>query len=97
MIYELLTIDVKPNKVKEFNEFWLREALPVWEKHGIKHIGSWVTLIGKSNEVIRLFEYKDLAHFEQWRQFCSEDEKWKATHLKIWEYVINIDRKILRR
>ena len=95
MIYEMITVDVIPGKVREFNELWFRESLPIWEKHGIKHIGSWVTVIGKSNEVVRLFEYRDLAHFEQWRKFLSEDDEGKAIYRKVWAYIAHLERKML--
>lgn len=96
MIYELMTIDVVPGKAKEFNQLWFKESLPVWEKHGIEHLGSWETLVGKSNEIVRLFAYKDLAHFEQWRNFLTEDEEGKALMKKVWVYIAHLEKKILK-
>ena len=96
MIYELITVDVVPGKLKEFHDMWLEESLPLWEKHGIKHIGSWETFIGKSNEVIRLFAFKDLSHYEQWYRFLSEDEEGKDIRQKVWRYIERLTRKIIR-
>ncbi|MFC1964145.1 NIPSNAP family protein [Chloroflexota bacterium] len=96
MIYELITVDVIPGKLKEFHDMWLKESLPVWEEHGIKHIGSWETTIGKSNEVIRLFAFEDLAHYERWMQFLAQDEDGKELRGKVWQYIVQLSRKILR-
>ncbi len=96
MLYEMITVDVIPGRLKEFHDMWLKESLPLWEKHGIKHIGSWETVIGKSNEVIRLFAFNDLIHYNQWLQFLSEDEEGREIRRKVWSYIAHLDRKILR-
>ena len=95
MIYELVTVDVIPGKVKEFHDWWLKESLAFFEEHGIKIIGSWMTMIGKSNEVIRLLAYDDLAHVERCRQSFSESQKGLELSRNIWNYAAHIERKIL--
>lgn len=95
MIYELITVDVLPLKLKGGYDVWLRDSLPVWKKYGIKHVGSWETMIGKSNEVVRLFGYEDLAHFERWRKVLNEDEDVAKTHRAAWPNLAHVERKIL--
>ena len=96
MIYELITIDVVPGKLREYHDMWIKESLPVWEGHGIKHIGSWETVVGKSNEITRLFAYKDFNHYEQWISFLSEDEEGKKLRQKVSSYMAGTTRKIIK-
>ncbi len=37
-VYLLVTVNVERGKTDEFAQFWRRESLPEWEKHGAKHI-----------------------------------------------------------
>ena len=94
MIYELITVDAQPLKLGGYED-WLKESLAYWKKFGIKHIGSWETIIGKSNEVVRLFGYNDLDHFEKWRKLIIEDEEVKKAHMAAWPHLAHVRRKIL--
>ncbi|MBI2831423.1 MAG: NIPSNAP family protein [Chloroflexi bacterium] len=96
-ICEMITVQVAPGKLEEFHDFWVRESLPYWEKHGIKHIGSWESMIGNDqNEVIRMFEFRDFTHYEQWRKFLAEDEEGKRLRKKLTPYLLKSKRLILR-
>ncbi|MFC1981825.1 NIPSNAP family protein [Chloroflexota bacterium] len=96
MIYEMITVEVIPGKLEEFHDVWLKESLPYWEKHGIKHIGSWETVIGDAHEVFRLFAFDDFAHYERWRRFLSDDEEGKQLSRRMFSYLTRSVRKILR-
>ncbi len=96
MIYELLIVDVVPGKLQEFQDYWLKVSLPVWERHGVKHIGSWETIIGNSNEVVRLFAYNDFSHYEQWNNFLTKEQEGKELRKKLYPYLIRTHRRILQ-
>ncbi|MFC2042344.1 NIPSNAP family protein [Chloroflexota bacterium] len=96
MVYEMLIVNVVPGKLKEFHDLWLKESLPIWGKHGIEHAGSWETTVGNANEVVRIFGYKDMAHYEQWTQFIQTDEAQLALRRKLWTYIASINRRLMR-
>lgn len=90
MIYEMRTYTLKPRSV-EIVEKIIAEVLPHRLKYS-KLIGFWHTDIGPLNQVIHIWEYKDLAHREQVRAEVSKDPNWPP---KIAEYVVSQESKIL--
>ncbi|MGH6630432.1 MAG: NIPSNAP family protein, partial [Burkholderiales bacterium] len=54
--------------------------LKLWEKHGIRPVGFWTTLIGESNQDLTyLLEWQDLAERERvWSGFMGDPEWQKA-------------------
>jgi hypothetical protein len=89
---------VKPNSIEEFNEFWLREALPYWEQHGVKHIGSWRYLSGgPDDEIMRLFEFKNRKHYDEWTKWLMESEGGKALLDKLRPYTTKPGANMLNR
>ena len=64
----MIKVNVTWNIIDEFNEYWARENLPLLEEHGARHIGSYVNLVGGPlNEIVRLFEFEDLSHWERFK------------------------------
>ena len=95
MIYLHITVHVVGIKTQEFHDFWSRESLPIWEKYGAKHIGSWTTTIGKNNEIIRLFAFPDMAHLEKWQRAMSEGPENKQLVQKLSPYLVGSEMKLL--
>ncbi|MFC2058505.1 NIPSNAP family protein [Chloroflexota bacterium] len=81
--------------MEEFHELWSKESLPLWEKYGAKHIGSWSTVIGRSNEIVRLFAFKNLAHYERFRQLVQQDKDAQAVLTKFSSFLAGSDIKCL--
>jgi NIPSNAP len=52
MIYELRVYQPVPGQMAKLLARFGDQLLPIWEKHGIRPIGFWTTLVGESsNEV----------------------------------------------
>jgi len=53
------------------------QLLPIWEKHGIRPVGFWTTLLGKSsNELTYILVWDSLADRElRWKAF-QKDPAW---------------------
>ena len=96
-IYLMIKVRTPFDLVSEFNEFWGRESLPVWLKHGAKHIGSFANFVGEPiNEIIRLFEFDSIAQWEQWERFLADDEQGKALVKRLSKYIVSLERKLMR-
>ena len=96
MIYLHITVRTVPGKTGEFHRFWSTRSLPIWEKYGAKHIGSWETSIGESFEIVRLFAFDDLTHFERFNKFLSQDKDGRKLVRELAPYMVSVTQKILR-
>ena len=87
----------RSNLVREFNEFWGKESLPAWTKHGAKHIGSFTMRAGgASNEIIRLFEFESLSHWQQMEDFLVDTEEGRNLAKKLDQgFVISLEKSLL--
>src|SRR2546427_3462275 len=52
MIYELRIYRCVPGRKPALLSRFENETLRIWEKHGIRQVGFWTTLIGKSSQEI---------------------------------------------
>jgi len=79
--------------VAEFNEFWGRESLPVWIKHGARHIGSFANYVGDPiNEIVRLFEFDSVGQWEQWEKFLADSEEGRALVKRLSRYIVSLEK-----
>ncbi len=80
MLYELRIYHATPGKLKLLNQRFETTTLKFWEKHGIRQVGFWTTLIGESNnDLYYILEWENLAEREQkWNAFMSDPEWIKA-------------------
>ena len=96
-IYLMMKVTTPYHLVSEFNEFWGRESLPFWLKHGARHIGSFTNYIGGPlNEIVRLFEFASIAQWEKWEKFLADSEEGKNLLQRLSPYILSIERKLLR-
>ena len=95
-VYLMITITVED--VRAFNVFWTRESLPHWLKFRVRHVGSFVNWIGgpkfQDNEIIRIFEFDNLAHYGQWEDWLH-GPKGQELMKKIKDYSIKSQRRLL--
>ena len=79
MVYELRTYHCVPGKLPELLQRFETVTLKIWERHGIRQLGFWTTLIGPSNQVLHyMLEWESLAERERkWNAFASDPE-WLA-------------------
>lgn len=95
-VYLMIKVRTPFELVGEFNEFWGRESLPIWIKHGAKHIGSFVNYVGDPiNEIVRLFEFDSVSQWERWERFLADSEEGKDLVQRLSRYIVSLERKLL--
>jgi hypothetical protein len=77
MIYELRVYQPVPGQMAKLLARFRDQLLPIWEKHGIRPIGFWTTLVGESsNELTYILPWESLADREtRWTAF-QNDPAW---------------------
>ena len=79
MLYELRVYEVTPGKMPAFQARFENHVMKFFQKHGIRVVGLWTTLVGESsNEVTYIVSYENMADREKrWSAFASDPE-WLA-------------------
>jgi hypothetical protein len=91
-------VKVTTTNVREFSEVWAKNNLPVWEKNGVRHVGSWTYLVGgANNEILRIFEFRDYAHFSDWVSLRDDTPEGKARIARIHPYIIKAETFNLKK
>jgi hypothetical protein len=99
VIHELRVYRCMPSRLPDLSKRFETVTLRLWERHGIRPVGFWTTLVGESNqELTYMLEWKDLAERERiWAAFMSDQEwiKARAESEKNGPIVANIHNKLL--
>ncbi|KIX94482.1 uncharacterized protein Z520_09868 [Fonsecaea multimorphosa CBS 102226] len=76
MIYELRIYTTIPGRLPNLLARFENHTLRIWEKHGIKQLGFWTTLVGPdANDLTYMLAWESLAEREQkWNAFFSDPE-----------------------
>jgi hypothetical protein len=62
MIYTLLNVGVVHGKMNEYTEFVGKELIPIYQRLGLKMVGSWrTTMGGHTDEAVVLFAWENTA------------------------------------
>ncbi len=78
MIYQLGTVGVVHGKMNEYTELVAKELMPIYQRLGIKMIGSWRSFIGgHSDECVILFAWENMAQMEKLTSARSNDKDWQ--------------------
>ena len=86
MMYEMRVYKCMPGRLPDLNKRFEAVTLKLWEKHGVRPVGFWTTLVGESNQELHyLLEWKDMAERErvfgafmgdpEWHKARAETEK----------------------
>ena len=70
MIHELRIYHCVPGRLPDLNKRFETITLKLWEKHGIRPVGFWTTVIGESNN--------DLSYLLAWEDLAEREKKWAA-------------------
>jgi len=70
MIYELRVYQPVTGQMPRLLARFENELLRIWEKHGIRPIGFWTTLVGESNN--------DLTYILPWESLADRETRWTA-------------------
>jgi len=68
MIYESRLYRCIPGRLPALLKRFETVTLKLWEKHGIRPVGFFTTLIGESNQ--------DLTYFVAWESLAEREAKW---------------------
>ena len=99
MIYELRVYHCIPGRLPDLNRRFETITLKLWDKHGIRPLGFWTTLIGTDHQTLYyLLEWDSLAERERrWNAFAGDPE-WVAARAeteKGGQIVARIENQIL--
>lgn len=70
MIYELRIYHSVPGKLPALLSRFQNHTLRFWEKYGIRPVGFWTTVIGKS--------HLDLTYILAWDSMAEREKRWNA-------------------
>ncbi|WP_315738198.1 MULTISPECIES: NIPSNAP family protein [unclassified Bradyrhizobium] len=70
MIYESRIYRCIPGRLPALLKRFETTTLKLWEKHGIRPVGFFTTLIGESNQ--------ELTYFLAWESLAERETKWTA-------------------
>jgi hypothetical protein len=77
MLYELRVYHCMPGRLPDLNRRFESVTLKMWEKHGIRQVGFWTTLVGPSNQDLTyLLEWQDMAERERVFTGFMNDPEW---------------------
>ena len=80
MIYELRVYQAVPGRMPKLLARFSDHVISIWQKHGIRPLGFWTTLIGESSSHLTyILEWESLADREvKWTAFQKDPEWHKA-------------------
>jgi len=70
MIYELRVYRPVPGQMPKMLARFRDKILPIWEKHSIRPLGFWTTLIGDANP--------ELTYLRAWNSRADRETRWTA-------------------
>jgi len=70
MIYEMRVYRCLPGRLPALLNRFENITLKLWEKHAIRQVGFFTTLIGESNQ--------ELTYFLAWESLAERETKWNA-------------------
>src|SRR6476619_4041365 len=70
MIYELRVYQPVPGQMPKLLARFRDKLLPLWERHGIRPIGFWTTVVGESSN--------ELTYILPWESLADRETKWTA-------------------
>jgi len=70
MIYELRVYQPLPGKMAKMQNRFSGQLLSIWDRHGIRPVGFWTTLLGESSN--------ELTYILAWESLADRERKWTA-------------------
>jgi hypothetical protein len=70
MIYELRVYEAALGQMGKLQARFRDHTIGIWEKHGIRPIGFWTTLVGNSNN--------ELTYILAWESLADREIRWSA-------------------
>lgn len=95
MIVEQRTYSLKIGAVPKYLALYEAEGLPVQRAILGRMVGYFSSDIGALHQIVHMWAYKDYAEREERRAKLAADPAWQAYVLKIREFQISQENKIL--
>ena len=93
MIFEYRRYEVSPGYLPELHKAFVEKTIPFFDKHGIKPIGFWESLIGTTNELHYIIPWESLADREKrWTEFQFDPDRrlpLKPDGLPVTDRIVN--------
>ena len=70
MLYELRVYQPVPGRMPALLARFRDQTVAIWEKHGIRAVGFWTTLIGESSS--------ELTYMLAWESLADREARWTA-------------------
>jgi hypothetical protein len=70
MLYEQRIYTCLPGRLPALNRRFETVTLKLWEKHAIRQVGFWTTLVGE--------DANDLTYLLAWESMAERERKWSA-------------------
>jgi hypothetical protein len=74
-VYGEWRIQIRPDKLQEYAQLIETRGLPLFREAGGRMVGWWTTMVGDLYEHITIWEYDDMAAFEQAGQKLGADKR----------------------
>ena len=75
MIYELRVYQPVPGQMPKLLARFRDKLLPIWERHGIRPIGFWTTVVGESSN--------ELTYILPWESLADRETRWTAFRMTL--------------
>jgi len=95
MIYNVRTYNCIPRMLNKYVDIFEKYAMPVNNKHGFNLIGYFISDIGPQNQIVHIWEYKDLNEFNEMRKKRTADPAWSDFRERTAGMVASQEDKIM--
>lgn len=95
MIYQMVTRQIVPGKMSEYNDFQVKEFQPMLKRTGMKVAAYWTTTIGIGNETIAVFAHNDWAEWQKLNEAAAKDPDYQRVTAKLMTMTISSQSRLL--
>ena len=95
MIYTLSDLVYATGKVAEAQEIWIKEAMPLLPKVGLKVVGAWHGTTCNMDESYSIFVFNDLAQLQKSRETARQNANWHRVTAKLNALRVSVKSTIL--
>jgi hypothetical protein len=78
MFYEYRRYDVQSGRMPDLLKRFEHDAVPAWERHGIRVVGMWQAVVGETSQLHYLVQWDSLAQRESLWSAFQKDPDWLA-------------------
>ena len=77
-----VTYRIRAHNLSAFEQLFSGQLLPLIQRHDLKLLGFWRTLVGNVEEYLELWEFRSVADFEQsWKRLLQDPDLVKIFEL----------------